>query len=118
MAEKQYVCAYKYCLHCNEKVSAFDSVVIAGRQYHVDCADMKRKIMNCVGLYVSYTNDKTQYPIVTKIINTLVHKNRVPIEYIRNRIKYSQKYYTGKPVYVLYGLRRLYWTKEFNTGGH
>ena len=84
----------------------------------MDCAEIKQKINDCVDLYMSYIDDKTQYPIVTRIINTLVHKNRVPIEYIQKRIEGSRDYYENKPVYILYGLRKLFWTKEFRVGGH
>lgn len=113
MTDKQYVCAYKYCLHHGEKVSSADSVVIARKHYHFDCADIKQQIKDCVDLYMSYIEDKTQYPIATRILNTLVHKNRVPIEYIRKRIENSREYYADKPVYILYGLKKLFWTHEF-----
>ena len=56
--------------------------------------------------------DKTQYPIVTRIINTLVFKNQVPTEYILKKIKMSKLYYSDKPVYVLYGIRKMFWEKE------
>lgn len=113
MADKQYVCAYKYCLHHGEKVPASESVVIAKKHYHFDCADIKRQIKDCVDLYMTYISDKTQYPIATRIINTLVFKNRVPIEYIMKRIEVSKEYYADKPVYVLYGLKKMFWLKEF-----
>lgn len=118
MAKRQYVCAYKYCLHRGERVLASKSVVMAKKHYHLDCAEIKQKIKECVDLYMSYIDDNTQYPSVTKIINTLVHKNRVPIEYIRKHIESSRDYYANKPVYILYGLRKLFWTKECRVGGH
>lgn len=111
--QKEYICAYKYCLHHGQKVSSLESVIINKKHYHWDCAGMKQEIKDCVDMYMSYKNDKTQYPIVCKIINTMVFKNRVPIEFIRKNIESSKSYYSGKPVQILYGIRKLFWEKEF-----
>ena len=113
MASKQYMCGYKYCLHKNEKVSSEESVLIGNRHYHKDCAEIKRRIIECAELYMSYIEDKTQYPIVLRIINTLTFNNRVPIEYTYRSIANSKTYYSDKPVYVLYGIRKTFWTYEF-----
>lgn len=112
MAEKEYVCAYKYCLHHGEKVKASESVVINKKHYHWDCAGIKQEIQDCVNSYMECIEDKTQYPIAVRTINTLVFKNDVPIEFIRKRIESSQKYYSDKPVQILYGLRKLFWEKN------
>lgn len=113
MADKEYVCAYKHCLHHGEKVKASESVVINKKHYHWDCAGMKQDIKDCVDTYMECIEDKTQYPIAFRIINTLVFKNRVPISFIMKNIKSSRLYYASKPVQVLYGLRKLFWEKEF-----
>ena len=63
--------------------------------------------------YMEYIEDKTQFPIATKIINTLVFKNKVPTEYILKNIESSKNYYKNKPTHVLYGIRKLFWEKEF-----
>ena len=115
MTSKQYVCGYKYCLHKNEKVFSEESVLIGNRHYHKDCAEIKRRITECAELYMSYVEDKTQYPTVMRIINTLVHKSRVPVEYIYRCISNSKTYYLDKPVYVLYGIRKTFWTQELPT---
>lgn len=114
MADKEYVCAYKeHCLHHGAKVKASESVVINKKHYHWDCAAMKQEIQDCANTYIEYIDDKTQYPIVLKIINTLVFKNGVPIDFIKKKIESSKLYYSNKPVYVLYGIRKMFWEKEF-----
>lgn len=112
-ADKEYVCAYKHCLHHGSKVKASESVVLNNKHYHWDCAAMKQEIQDCVNTYMECIEDKTQYPIVVKAINTLVFKNNVPIDFIKKRIEASKTYYSGKPVYVLYGIRKLFYEKEF-----
>lgn len=113
MTDKEFNCAYKYCLHHGEKVKASESVVINKKHYHWDCAAIKQEIKDCADLYIEYIDDKTQYPVVMRIINTLVFKNRVPVEFIMKNIKSSKNYYSNKPVQILYGLRKLFWEKEF-----
>lgn len=76
MASKQYVCGYKYCLNNGEKVSSEESVLIGNRHYHKDCAEIKRRIIECAELYMSCIEDKTQYPTVLRIINTLTFKTK------------------------------------------
>lgn len=113
MADKEYVCAYKNCLHHGEKVKTSESVVINKKHYHWDCAAMKQEIKECVELYMTCIDDKTQFPIAMRIINTLVFKNKVPVEYISKNIKASKTYYSSKPVQILYGIRKLFYEKEF-----
>ena len=115
VADKKYICAYKHCLHHGDKVSPLESVMINKRHYHWDCAEIKQKIKNCVDLYISHIDDKTQYPMATRVINTLVFKNRIPIDYIVDNIATSKEYYEDKPVHVLYGLKKKFWTEEFTT---
>lgn len=109
---KEYICAYKHCLHCGEKVNSLEATVINGKRYHWDCAQLKQEILDCVNLYMSYIEDKTQYPVASRIINNLVFKNKIPIEYIRKNIERSELYYKDKPVMILYGLRKLFFEKE------
>ena len=113
MADKEYVCAYKHCLHHGEKVSSLESVVISKKHYHWDCAERKQEIQECAELYMAIIGDKKQYPVILRTLNTLVYKYRVPIEYIIKQVETSSGYYKDKPVYALYGLRTLFWTREF-----
>ena len=50
--EKEYICAYKYCLHHGEKVKASESVVVNKKHYHWDCAGIKQEIKDCVDAYM------------------------------------------------------------------
>ena len=45
MADKEYVCTYKYSLYHGEKVKDSESVVINKKYYHWDCAAMKQEIL-------------------------------------------------------------------------
>lgn len=112
MPDKEYVCAYPHCLHHGEKVLASHSVVISKKHYHWDCAALKQEIQDCANTYIGYMDDKTLYPIALRIINTMIFKNNVPIDFIKGKIEYSQTYYKDKPVYALYGIRNLFWEKE------
>ena len=114
MLEKEYVCAYPHCLHHGEKVLASESVVIGKKHYHWDCATLKQEIQDCANTYIEYTEDKTQYPMAMRILNTMVFKNQVPIEFIKRKIESSKTYYKDKPVYALYGIRKILWEKEMN----
>ena len=112
MKEKEYTCAYPNCLHKGEKVSSEESVIIGKKHYHWDCAQIKREIQDCAELYVNRCGDKTLYPTVIRIINNMVFKSKVPVEYIRKQIETYGQYYASKPVFILYGIRKLYWEKE------
>lgn len=74
---------------------------------------MKQEIKDCVDAYMDCIEDKTQFPIACRAINTMVFKNKVPIEFIRKNIESSKLYYSTKPVQILYGLRKLFYEKEF-----
>lgn len=113
MTDKEYVCAYKHCLHHGEKVKASESVVINKKHYHWDCAASKQEVKDCVDAYMECVKDKTQYPVAIRTINTLVFKNGIPIEFIMQNIKSHKNYYSEKPIQILYGLRKLFWEKTF-----
>lgn len=117
MPDKEYVCAYKYCLHPGEKVKASESVDVGRRHYHWDCAATRQQIEECVALYASYIEDKTQCPIARRAINSLVFKYKIPIEYVLNNISKSQRFYAGKPAHVLYGMKKLYYEEMKNSTG-
>ena len=113
--EKSYICAYKYCLHHGQRVKSSESVVLGNRHYHWDCAGMKQEIKDCVDLYMSCIDDKTQFPVAYRIINILVHKNHIPISFIRKNIERSKLYYSQKPVQILYGIRKMFFEKEYTS---
>lgn len=112
MADKEYVCAYKYCLHHGSKVKASESVLVGKKHYHWDCAAMKQDVKDCVDMYMEYVEDKTRYPMATKIINILVFKNQIPIDFVKKNIKVAKRYYADKPVQILYGIRKLFWERN------
>ncbi len=111
--EKDHICSYKYCLHHGEKVKTSEAVVINKKYYHWDCAGMKQEIKDCVDAYIDCVEDKSSYGAAYRIINTMVFKNKIPIAFIRKNIETCKLYYKDKPVQVLYGLRKLFYEKEF-----
>ena len=112
--EKEYICAYgKYCLHHGEKVKSSEAVMINKRYYHWDCAGMKQEIRDCVDTYMECIEDKSQFPVAYRAMNTMVFKNKTPVDFIKSNINKSKLYYSTKPVQVLYGLRKLFYEKNF-----
>ena len=109
MTDKEFVCAYRHCLHPGEKVKASESVDVGRSHYHWDCAALKQKLKDCVDTYMGYIDDKSQYPMVFRIINTLVFKDEIDVDFILKNIETSKQFYKNKPPYVLYGLRKLWW---------
>ena len=76
MAEKEYVCAYKYCLHHGEKVKASESVVINKKHYHWDCAGIKQEIQDCVNSYMECIGENLGYiPVIDVKRNVLLTPN-------------------------------------------
>lgn len=112
-AERTYVCAYNKCLHHGEKIPKSQAVVDGNKRYHLDCLMMKSDIAECVSMYLEIVGDKTLYPAAQKIVNTMVFKNMVPVSFIKKKIEESSLYYKDKPVHALYGIKRLFWEKEF-----
>ena len=66
--EKEYICAYKYCLHHGERVKDSESVVINRKHYHWDCAGMKQEITDCVNTYMNYIEDILTQSVISCFI--------------------------------------------------
>lgn len=109
MADKEYICGYPKCLHHGEKVKESEAVVVGKKHYHWDCVMTKQEIQECIALYIENVDDKKQYPIAIKVINSLVFNSSVPIKYIKERLKSSGQYYKNKPAHVLYGIKKSYY---------
>lgn len=107
--DKEYTCGYNHCLHHGEKVKASESVVIGKKHYHMDCAEMKQKINECAKMYMECTDDKTKFPLVAKVLNNLVFRDKVPIDFIFERMNFGCKNYAKKSPLSLYDLRRIFW---------
>ena len=100
---KTYVCGYSSCLHHGEPVAAKNSVVINKKHYHLDCAELKQTVKECVDIYIENRENKSDAAIANRIITNMV---------IKHKIKQSLSYYEDKPVFALYGLRKLFWQNE------
>ena len=79
----------------------------------LDCAALKQEIQDCANTYIEYINDKTQYPIVMRILNTMVFKNKVPIDFIKKKIESSECIIKVSP-YMLYMEFEKFLGKEMN----
>lgn len=110
--EKTYVCGYSNCLHHGEAVTAAESVIVGKRHYHWDCAALKEAVSECVSIYVKDRENKSEAAIANKIIVNMVTKNNIPIEFIRRKIEKSISYYNERPVFALYGIRKLFLQNE------
>ena len=110
--DKEYICGYKHCLHHGVKVLSSNSVMVGKRHYHKDCAKHGEQLKACVDLYMTYKDDPTQKPFVTRVINTLVFKNRVPLDFIYKHIQKSKTFYINNSIYTLYGIKKLYWMRD------
>ena len=51
MPDKEYVCAYKHCLHHGQKVKSSESVIVGNKHYHWDCAATKQEIEEIRNVY-------------------------------------------------------------------
>ena len=109
---KTYVCGYSSCLHHGEPVAAENSVVINKKHYHLDCAELKQTVKECVDIYIENRENQSDAAIANRIITNMVIKNNIPIDFIKHKIKQSLSYYEDKPVFALYGLRKLFWQNE------
>ena len=92
MPDKEYVCAYKYCLHHGEKVKASESVVIKKKHYHWDCAATKQEIEELRNTYFERIDRDASFPVLSKVLNDLVFKYDLEIDYIRYALNYYAEY--------------------------
>ncbi len=111
-AAKTYVCGYSNCLHHGEPVETENSVVIGKKHYHPDCAELKQAVKECVDIYIKDRENKSDAVIANRIITNMVIKNNVSIDFIRRKLKRDTSYYKDKPVFALYGLRKIFWQNE------
>lgn len=104
MPDREYVCAYKHCLYHGEKVKSSEAVVIGKKHYHWDCAATKQEIEEIRNTYIERIDNEAKFPILSKVLNDLVFKYDVDIDYIRFAINYYADYKTKvkSPFALLY----------------
>lgn len=88
MTEKSYTCAYNHCLHHGEKVDAANSVVIHQKHYHWDCAAIRQEIGEIRNAYLEKIDNKASFPILTKVINDLIFKYGLDIDFVKFAVNY------------------------------
>lgn len=104
MSDREYVCAYKHCLHHTEKVKASEAVVVGKKHYHWDCAATKQEIEEIRNTYIERIDNEVSFPVLSKVLNDLVFKYSMDIDYIRYAINYYADYKTKvkSPFTLLY----------------
>lgn len=86
MEEKQYVCGYKHCRE-DSKIPASEAVLIGNRRYHKRCASDKEKIIEIRDLYIENIDDKVPIAELVSVLNQLIFKKNVDIDYMLFAIK-------------------------------
>ena len=104
MADKEYVCGYSHCLHHGEKVKSSESVVVGKKHFHWDCAATKQEIDVIRRIYFEEIDDKASFPVLAKIINDLVFKYELDVDYVAFAIRYYADHKTRikSPFTLLY----------------
>lgn len=81
--EKEYVCGYKFCLHCGEKVKSSEAVMVGKKHFHWDCAATKQEITDLKDTYIARIDSNADPRIVTKVLNDLTFKYMIDFEYLK-----------------------------------
>lgn len=113
MADKEYVCAYKYCLHHGNKVKSSEAVVLGKKYYHWDCAATKQEISEIRNIYIERIDNKASFSIVSKVLNDLVFKYNLEPEFIKFAVCYYADYkFKIKSPFTLLYLRKNNYMRE------
>lgn len=92
MADKEHICAYKHCLHHGEKVKSSESVIVGKKHYHWDCAATKQEIEEIRSTYYEKIDNDVNFPALSKVLNDLVFKYGLEIDYIKFAVNYYADY--------------------------
>ena len=84
-------CAYTHCLHPGELVEDSEAIKENGRYYHWDCIQTKYDIADLRDIYIDGINDQVKIPVLTKVLNDLVFKYGVSLDYLKFCLKYYAK---------------------------
>lgn len=107
MADKEYICAYKHCLHHGEKVKSSEAVIVGKKYYHWDCAAMRQELDAMKQTYLEQIDSNTSYPLLSKVINDLIFKYKLDPDYVKFAIDYYAKFHIKiKSPFTLLYLRR------------
>ena len=115
MIEKNYVCAYSHCLHHGEKISPSSAVVSGRKYYHWDCAATKQEIEAIRNTYLEKIDHKASFPILSKVLNDLIFKYGLDIDYVRFAVNYYGEYKIKikSPFTLLYLRKNQYMKKKW-----
>ena len=89
---KEYKCGYgdKCLFGCNVKA---DDAIKEGKAYfHPDCLKTKHEIADLRRMYFELIDDKADFRVVCKVLNDLVLRDGLDIDYIRFSLEYYGKY--------------------------
>ena len=92
MSRKEYKCGYgdKCLFGCNVKA---DDAIKEGKAYfHPDCIKTKHEIADLRQMYFDLIDDKADFRVLCKVLNDLVLRDGLDIDYIRFSLEYYGKY--------------------------
>lgn len=104
MPDREYVCAYKFCLHHGQKVKSSESVVVGKKHYHWDCAATKQEIEEIRNVYFERIDKNASFPVLSKVLNDLIFKYQLEIDFVKFAVNYYADYGTKikSPFTLLY----------------
>lgn len=115
MAEREYVCSYSHCLHNGEKVKQSESVVVGRKHYHWDCAATKQELEDIRNTYIEKIDEDASFPILSKVLNDLVFKYDIDIDFLKFAVNYYADYKVKvkSPFTLLYLRKNDYMKKKW-----
>lgn len=93
MPEREYKCGYSHCFHNGQKVKSSEAVKIGNKYYHWDCAATKQEIDDIRNIYLDEIDNTASFPILSRVLNDLVFKYDMDIDYIRFAVTYYAEYH-------------------------
>ena len=105
--EKLYKCAYRHCLHEGKKVGALESVVIGGRHYHPDCAQLKEDISEMRHIYKGGIDPNVSMAVLSTVLNRVIFEQKLPADYVKFALTYFSEHKSKlKSPFILYYLHK------------
>lgn len=93
MPEREYKCGYSHCFHNGQKVKLSEAVKVGNKYYHWDCAATKQEIDDIRHIYLDEIDNTASFPILSRVLNDLVFKYDMDIDYIRFAVTYYADYH-------------------------
>lgn len=122
MAEKTYVCGYNHCQK-HEKIPASEAVIVGGRRYHRECADIRIKIIEIRNLYIENIDKNVNFPELAGVINRIIFEKQTDVNYMlfamKNIIRRKLRIKSPYTLYYIAENKQIYemWKKSIEKSG-